>query len=372
MACELPVKSHGNIGSVGQRFARRSFSSAIFPVWHERVQPALLMAFCGLLVSMGWPFVPIASAASLSVGSSFVRYDQSTVTLPVTLTDAPDVNGFTAGVVLDLGVSDSHITAMNLSGGLFDGLNVSATSTTDLPANAVDFNVVLLTPGETVAGEGHLFNVTIDLTSFDGQTPLTVTPGTMGWLGYEISALATPEGNEVPLALQPGLITQTLTADFNADGVVNLLDLDILGSNWQDSDVTSARGDATGDGQVNLLDLDALGSQWNQSPDALTADFNGDDLVNLLDLDILGANWQALGATRSTGDANGDGTVNLLDLDALGSQWQSSAGFGAALSQFAVVHIVPEPTTLGLIGLGAFLAGRRPSRNARCTCERES
>lgn len=57
------------------------------------------------------------------------------------------------------------------------------------------------------------------------------------------------------------------------------------------------------------------GGQQNQEGDA-----NGDRNVDLLDLDILGTNFGATDATYAQGDFNGDGTVDLLDLDILG-QW---------------------------------------------------
>jgi hypothetical protein len=45
-------------------------------------------------------------------------------------------------------------------------------------------------------------------------------------------------------------------------------------------------------------------------------DFNQDGRLDLLDLDILGRNFGKPG-THSDGDANNDGLVNLLDLDVL-------------------------------------------------------
>ncbi len=86
----------------------------------------------------------------------------------------------------------------------------------------------------------------------------------------------------------------------------------------------------------------------------LSADFNGDGSVDLLDLDILGGNWQMNG-TAATGDANGDGFVDLLDLDELGSQWQQSASFEAALAATGI----PEPGSLALLGLGGLAIMRR-------------
>ncbi len=88
----------------------------------------------------------------------------------------------------------------------------------------------------------------------------------------------------------------------------------------------------------------------------LAADFNEDGTVDLLDLDILGSNWQAMGVTKAQGDANGDGNVDLLDLDVLGGQWQQSGSFASAL---AAAGIVPEPASIALIGAGSLMIARR-------------
>lgn len=63
------------------------------------------------------------------------------------------------------------------------------------------------------------------------------------------------------------------------------------------------------------------------------SDFNNDGAVDLLDLDVLGANFGAgPGATRAQGDANGDGNIDLLDLDILGSEFGSSSSASFALA----------------------------------------
>ncbi|MEO0530279.1 MAG: hypothetical protein AAF266_06835 [Planctomycetota bacterium] len=65
--------------------------------------------------------------------------------------------------------------------------------------------------------------------------------------------------------------------------------------------------------------------------DPLAGDANGDGSVDLLDLDILGSNFGTMGgATFGDGDFNGDGNVDLLDLDVLG------ANFGATADAVAV------------------------------------
>ena len=60
--------------------------------------------------------------------------------------------------------------------------------------------------------------------------------------------------------------------------------------------VTVIPGDANGDGSVDLLDLDILGTNFGTSPATFAqGDFNGDNTVDLLDLDILGTNFGAGG-----------------------------------------------------------------------------
>lgn len=66
----------------------------------------------------------------------------------------------------------------------------------------------------------------------------------------------------------------------------------------------------------------------------LGGDFNSDGTVDLLDLDILGNNFGAgPGATRGQGDGNGDGNVDLLDLDILGSTFGQSVGSAASIPE---------------------------------------
>ncbi len=87
----------------------------------------------------------------------------------------------------------------------------------------------------------------------------------------------------------------------------------------------------------------------------LGADFNNDGAVDLLDLDILGQNWQMTGDALA-GDANADGVVDLLDLDILGSQWQGSS-FAEALAASGIA--VPEPASLvTLISIGLLAKAR--------------
>lgn len=70
----------------------------------------------------------------------------------------------------------------------------------------------------------------------------------------------------------------------------------------------------------------------------LPADFNGDGTIDLLDLDILGSNFGAgPNVPKQQGDANGDGNVDLLDLDLLGSGFGDSVGSSASIPEPAAL-----------------------------------
>lgn len=113
----------------------------------------------------------------------------------------------------------------------------------------------------------------------------------------------------------PGIGTfEFLTFTFNGDGTA-----DANGLVAQDSNLN--------DGLSDLLVTITQGV-------GLAADFNGDGTVDLLDLDILGTNFGAgPGATMAQGDANGDGNVDLLDLDVLGSTFGDTIGSSAAVPE---------------------------------------
>ena len=110
-----------------------------------------------------------------------------------------------------------------------------------------------------------------------------------------------------------------LEGDLDYDGELTDFDVQMLqlGVDGELAPVSIDRFDLSDNGVIDQADLDILNGLIGP---AFQADFNGDGTVDLLDLDILGVNFGMAG-TPSTGDANGDNVVDLLDLDILGSEF---------------------------------------------------
>lgn len=103
--------------------------------------------------------------------------------------------------------------------------------------------------------------------------------------------------------------------------------------------------------------LETPDATFNLSP-LIPGDVNGDGVVDLLDLDIIGFNFGLMPATRCEGDLNGDGKVDLLDLDILGSTFGNSGSLSVpepAALPLAVLLVGALAATAGRLG------GRRPA-----------
>lgn len=114
----------------------------------------------------------------------------------------------------------------------------------------------------------------------------------------------------------PATETPNTRGDFNADALVNNVDITLLYARMGQSSTTY---DLNGDGQVSLGDaLELVGL----IPGALLGDLNFDGVVNAADLAALNGGW-GTAAGRSGGDIDGDGLVTEVDLLLLAGDWQS-------------------------------------------------
>ena len=109
--------------------------------------------------------------------------------------------------------------------------------------------------------------------------------------------------------------------------------------------VTTATGDANGDLVVDSEDLNTLALNWQQGgKDWYEADFTGDGFVDAEDLNQLALNWQ-------------------FGVDTLGTGLASQVSFDDAWADALATVAVPEPSTWGLVSLGALSFLRKNGRS---------
>lgn len=106
---------------------------------------------------------------------------------------------------------------------------------------------------------------------------------------------------------------------------------------------------------------------------SIEGDANLDGVVDITDLGILATNWQEP-ANWLGGDFNADGVVDITDLGALATNWQVAASgqdFASAYAQAFGDSVVPEPSgliaTVGGMGLLGGRTGRRRKPTACAT-----
>ncbi|MEM6748835.1 MAG: dockerin type I domain-containing protein [Planctomycetota bacterium] len=104
-------------------------------------------------------------------------------------------------------------------------------------------------------------------------------------------------------------------------------------------------------GAFSATDLSFIAT-FDDAPGGLPGDANNDGVVDLLDFDVLAQSFGSnTGNGASDGDFNGDGAVDLLDFDIL------AQNFGATSPS-----AVPEPASLGALGVGGVVLLRRRRR----------
>jgi hypothetical protein len=142
---------------------------------------------------------------------------------------------------------------------------------------------------------------------------------------------------------------------------------------YNDNNDTSAMGNSTSATSFAGLAVDASSMLLKYT---YGGDTNLDGKVDIKDLYNLALHYSATNTTPqwswSQGDFNYDGLVNKTDLTLLARDWQATGALGAgnlsaALASLGLPNVsVPEPASIGLIGLGVagLISRRRRSRRA--------
>lgn len=160
-----------------------------------------------------------------------------------------------------LGVEIGTVPLTLTLGEVFDlGVTITNDANVAAAAGADELDYTLLSTGAAMGdtsgvlaalGAGDLFSVSLDTSTVGSKS---------GLLTFATSSQAAENALiEIPITFE--VISALFAADFNGDGNVDLLDLDILGTNFGGPG-DSMTGDANGDFVVDLLDLDILGSEF--------------------------------------------------------------------------------------------------------------
>lgn len=140
-----------------------------------------------------------------------------------------------------------------------------------------------------------------------------------------------------------------LVADYNGDGLLDLLDYDVWQSAFGQTGQQVADGNA--DGIVDAADF----TLWQDAKSSflyrLEADYNGDGIVSQLDLDV----WEAENGIISSdlADANSDGLTNVLDYQL----WKQFYTGSLEISGQPAVTAVPEPAAVAVLLFTLAFAG---------------
>jgi len=111
---------------------------------------------------------------------------------------------------------------------------------------------------------------------------------------------------------------------------------------------------------VSALIHDAVEASFAQPRLAGDANLNGG--VDFNDLVALAVNYNSFNRLWTQGDFTGDGIVNFNDLVGLAVNYDASPGRSFDTDWQLAISWVPEPISLGLIGLGLFAMARRRDR----------
>ncbi|MAE62029.1 MAG: hypothetical protein CMJ49_11815 [Planctomycetaceae bacterium] len=94
----------------------------------------------------------------------------------------------------------------------------------------------------------------------------------------------------------------------------------------------------------------------------VAGDLNLDGVVDVSDFALLGTQWGTAGVWPHHADANRDGIVDIADMAIVGSQWTPSGGGGLSGTSLAVPN--PAAVWMGGIALIVPALGRRSRRSA--------
>jgi len=181
--------------------------------------------------------------------------------------------------------------------------NVTPNTLYDLTIWTYDVdNVVEATPttwsptGSTTGTSGLVtnFQTPLPATLADGKTTIRVSSTTTA-----LDIFGTTTGGTGGTRLNGFQLETVLLGDVNDDGVVNIFDINLVSSHWNE---TGPLGDANNDTIVNIFDINLISSHWGEtsSPGASTAVPEPSSWLLLALGGVVGLRWLARRVERPT------------------------------------------------------------------------
>lgn len=207
----------------------------------------------------------------------------------------PNVSRSTGGESLDEGLwamilAKAAIRDNNISSTFSFEQGASSAAAPTVSSSSFDYNAAVQTARFTFsqevgasihAADFILVNTTTNQTVPSSSMAFAYVPGTrtlsITFPGYPRGVL--PDGNYQLTVRSTGIVGNAgnpmtsdaqlsffvLAGDANHDRVVDIVDLGILSSNWQQTGTTFAQGDFNDDGIVDIVDLGILSTNWQKS-----------------------------------------------------------------------------------------------------------
>jgi dockerin type I repeat protein/PEP-CTERM motif-containing protein len=164
------------------------------------------------------------------------------------------------------GTLGPSITGINLvSGTIFASNNSGQQNSSSLPSQA--YSGLVITNSGTVNASGTLATMTFDPSNYIGGIySLKLGGFSNGSVSGDTDFTVAPDFSPIPATITNGNIIVTFPGDTNLDGVVNSADGITLARNYgMQSGATWAMGDFNGDGKINAADATLLKQYWNRS-----------------------------------------------------------------------------------------------------------